>query len=121
MESDTALSTDSKASNQILICKTAGCHDISVVDCYCRLHYLASWRKSKTKQAKKHGQKLEAYLKELGKKFPEEFLEKLRNDVEEMAQKGGDVDTDDRGTLFESGEGDEDFETIIKGIRVDDQ
>ena len=120
MESDKSQSSDVKtALNQILICKTAGCHDISVVKGWCRLHFLASWKKGKGKEAKKAGQQLEAYLKELGKKFPEEFLEKLRNDVEEMNQK--ESESEDKGTLFESSDGDEDFDTIIKGIRVDDQ
>ena len=72
----------------------------------------------KTKDAKKHGQKLEEYLKELGKKFPEEFLEKLRNEVEEMAAKEADSDAEEKGTLFDQQDADEDFETIIKGIKI---
>ena len=106
-------------SNQIIICRQTGCHDISTTQGYCRIHYLFSWKKLKTKEAKKKGQELEAYLEEVGRKFPEEFLEKLRADVDEMIEKAKAEDSDDEPAI-EALDGDEDLDTIIKGLRVED-
>src|SRR5207248_2311082 len=36
-------------SNQIVICKFPTCHDIVTTHGFCRFHYLASWKKLKTK------------------------------------------------------------------------
>ncbi len=60
-------------------------------------------------------------MTELSRKFPEEFLEKLRNDVEEIIEKDRVEESDDgeRG-IFDAMEGDEDIDTIIKGLRVED-
>jgi len=108
-------------SNKIVICRQAGCHDISTTHDFCRFHYLASWRKMKQKEAKKRGQELKVYLTEMSRKFPEEFMEKLRTEVEEVLEKDRTEDGEetDRG-LFEAIEGDEDIDTIIKGLKVED-
>jgi hypothetical protein len=108
--------------NQIVICKFAGCHDIATTQTFCRFHYLSSWRKLKTKEAKRKGQELEGYLQEMSKKFPEEFLEKLKVEVEDMAEKeaaSSDSD-DDKGGMIDQIDGDDDLDTIIKGLKVED-
>ena len=114
--------TTQTLSNKIVICRQTGCHDISTTHGFCRFHYLASWKKMKSKEAKKRGQELEVYLTEMSRKFPEEFLEKLRSELEEVAEKERVEEGDDateRG-LFDAIEGDEDIDTIIKGLKVED-
>ncbi|MBN8554078.1 MAG: hypothetical protein J0L93_01405 [Deltaproteobacteria bacterium] len=108
-------------SNQIVICKNPGCHDIATTLSFCRFHYLSSWRKLKTKEAKKKGQELKIYLKDMGRKFPEEFLEKLKAEIEDMSEKeaAGESSDDDKG-LFDQMDGEEDLDTIIKGLKVED-
>ncbi len=108
--------------NQIVICKVSGCHDIATTKLFCRFHYLTGWKRLKTKEAKKKGQELEAYLEELGKRFPEEFLEKLKGEIEEFSERetsAGESD-DSEKSLFDQADGDEDLDTIIKGLRVED-
>jgi hypothetical protein len=107
--------------NQIVICKNAGCHDIATTMSFCRFHYLASWRKLKTKEAKRKGQELKIYLKDLGRKFPEEFLEKLKAEIEDMSEKEAASESaeEDKG-LFDQMDGEEDLDTIIKGLKVED-
>ncbi len=110
-------------SNQIVICRQSGCHDISTTKGYCRFHFLATWKRGKSKEAKKHGQELDAYLTELSRKFPEEFLERLRTEIDELIEKDRAEDSDetqDRSGLFDALEGDEDIDTIIKGLKVED-
>ncbi len=112
-----------KISNKIEICKQTGCHDIMTTFGFCRFHYLVSWKRLKTKEAKRKGQELEVFLKDLTRKFPEDFLEKLRVEIEEMSEKEASSDSDDEksgGGLFDSMEGDDDLDTIISGLKVED-
>jgi hypothetical protein len=123
-----ALNTQVKMSvadkpNQIVICKQAGCHDISTTQSFCRFHYLASWRKIKGKEAKKKGLELDAYLVEMMRKFPEEFILKLKSEIEEMAEKeamGESEEGTEKSGLFDQLDDDEDLDTIIHGLKVED-
>jgi len=108
--------------NRIVICKNSGCHDVATSHEFCRLHYLANWKKLKQKEAKTQGLGLDLYLKELSARFPEEFFEKLRADVEEMAAEGAteaEEPADGMGRTFDV-ESDEDMDDIMKGIRIED-
>ena len=114
-------------SNKIEICKVQGCHDIATTQSHCRFHYLAGWRKLKTREAKKKGKELEVYLSDLSRKFPEEFLEKIRAEVDEIIDRDSrseetSEDSGERsGGFFEGIEGgDDDMDTIIKGLKVED-
>ncbi len=110
-------------SNRIVICKHAGCNDVATSKDFCRLHYLANWKKLKSKEAKNQGMGLDTYLKELSSRFPDEFFEKLRADVEEMSSEAI-VETDDSADSMGRGmfdvESDEDMDDIMKGIRIED-
>src|SRR5437868_1391278 len=105
--------------NQIVICKQSGCHDISTTHSFCRFHYLASWRKIKGKEARKKGVELDAYLEEMMRKFPEEFIQKLKVEIEEMAEKeamGESEEATEKSGLFDQMDDDEDLDTIIHGL-----
>lgn len=109
--------------NQIVICKFTGCHDIATTQTFCRFHYLSSWKKLKTKEAKRKGQEFDAYIEQMSKKFPEEFLEKLKVEVEDMAEKETAATTEsdeDKGGMFDQMDGDDDLDVIIKGLKVED-
>ncbi len=115
--------TSVQASNKIVICRHQGCHDIATTKEMCRFHYLASWRKMKTKEAKKHGKALEEYLGELAQKFPEEFLLKLKSDLEEMSEKEDSTETEEateRTSAFDQLDDDEDLDHIVHGLKVED-
>lgn len=122
MESTLASEHSGKSvSNRIVICKNSGCRDVAQVKNYCRLHYLATWKKQKSKEASKEGEDLRTYLKQIKGRFPEEFFEKLKADVEEMIAEGTKESSDSEPrSAFEPVDGDEDMDTIIKGIRVED-
>lgn len=110
-------------SNRIVICKQTGCHDISTTFGFCRLHYLFSWKKLKSKEAKRQGQELDAYLADLARKFPEDFLERIKAEVEDANEREKTTEADDdsdRSGIFDPMDGDEDLDTIIKGLKVED-
>ncbi len=114
----------STTSNKIVICKDSKCFDMATVRGHCRLHYLANWKKIKTKEAKREGKELQSYLQELATRFPEEYLDKLKAEIEEMAaaaeQSGGSSEAEDSAERAFEADSDEDMETIIKGIRIED-
>ena len=108
-------------SNRILICKSGGCFDMATISGYCRLHYLSIWKTLKQKEARKKGKDLKSYLVELSSRFPEEFFERLKNEIEEMGtEAASSSDSDDRSPFDSSDNSDDDLDTIIKGIRVED-
>lgn len=121
--SDQAGTKPISASNRIVICKWSGCYDMATVGGHCRLHYLSNWKKLKTKEAKKEGKELADYLSEMSARFPEEFFEKLRNELEEMSNDSkddSDNSKEDRSSFFDNDDSDDDMDTIIKGIRIED-
>lgn len=110
-------------SNRIVICKHVGCNDVATSHDFCRLHYLSNWKKLKSKEAKTQGLGLEIYLKELSSRFPEEFFEKLRADIEELSADTT-VEPEESSESMGRGlfdvESDEDMDDIMKGIRIED-
>ena len=117
------LMAENKASNRIVICKWSGCYDMATLQEFCRLHYLSNWRKLKAKEAKRKGQGLKDYLKELTGRFPEEYFDKLKAEIEELGAAAAESDsTEDASerSFFDPEDSDDDMDTIIKGIKVED-
>lgn len=73
----------------------------------------------KGSEAKKAGLELEDYLSEMASRFPEEFFEKLRNELEDMSNQDS-SDNDEKPSFFDQVENDDDMDTIIKGIKIED-
>jgi len=117
---------EATSSNKIVICKRSGCFDMSTtIHGFCRLHYISGWKKLKSQEAKGQGKGLDEYMQELVGRFPEEFFERLRSEMDETSQSASEGDSgeeasSDRSSIFDPDDGDEDMDTIIKGIRVED-
>lgn len=94
---------------------------MATISGFCRLHYLSNWKTLKQKEARKKGKDLKSYLVELSSRFPEEFFERLKSEIEEMGTEAASSnDGDDRSPFDSSDNSDDDLDTIIKGIRVED-
>lgn len=123
MTESSVQTSSSMKSNRIVICKSSGCHDVATSGEFCRLHYLANWKKLKSKEAKNQGIGLEGYLKEMASRFPEEFFEKLRSDIEELSSEAISESEDNSESLgrglFDV-DSEEDMDDIMKGIRIED-
>lgn len=62
-------------------CREPGCdHDHSLAG-YCRLHYIKNWRKIKRKEAIIASGQLNNYVEELVNKYPDKYLEVIRQDL----------------------------------------
>lgn len=62
-------------------CRLKDCDQISMVDGYCRYHYLLFWKKIQVRKKILTEGKLERYIEELTARYPDKYLEMLRKDL----------------------------------------
>lgn len=62
-------------------CRTKDCDQVSMVDGYCRYHYLLFWKKIQVRKKILTEGKLERYIEELTARYPDKYLEMLRKDL----------------------------------------
>ena len=62
-------------------CREPGCENEIVVNRYCRLHYIKNWKKTKRKEAILASGQLNNYVEELVSKYPDKYLEVIRQDL----------------------------------------
>jgi hypothetical protein len=62
-------------------CRVRDCDQISVVEGYCRYHYLLLWKKIQVRRKILVDGKLERYVEELTARYPDKFLEMIRKDL----------------------------------------
>jgi hypothetical protein len=64
-------------------CIQAGCKLEAVTHGYCRLHYIFNWKHIKFDRHVKAERRLNAYVDRLAKKYPKDFLEKIKEGLED--------------------------------------
>ena len=64
------------------LCTHAKCKDAASSSGYCRIHYLANWKRIKLNKQLKAEARLNHFVDELAKKYPSNYLEKLKEGVE---------------------------------------
>lgn len=62
-------------------CRVKDCDQLSVVDAYCRYHYLLFWKRIQVRKKILTEGKLERYIEELTSRYPDKFLDMLRKDL----------------------------------------
>lgn len=99
-----------------LYCKVRECDELSVVDGYCRLHYLKFWKRIQLRKKILTDGKLEKYIDELTQRYPDKYIEMLREDlkseksflsaineleIEEANEEADNMDDDQQGLIDE--------------------
>ncbi len=64
-------------------CSQRGCKIPSVSEGYCRLHYLANWKHIKFNEQVKAERRLNAYIDRLAKRYPKDYMEKIKEGLED--------------------------------------
>ncbi len=64
-----------------LYCRVRDCDELSVVDLYCRFHYLRLWKKIQLRKKILVDGKLDKYIEDLTQRYPDKFVEMIRNDL----------------------------------------
>ncbi len=63
------------------MCREVSCELNATTGQYCRMHYIKNWKKIKRKEQILREGKLEGYIHELLSKYPEKYLEALKQDL----------------------------------------
>ncbi len=71
----------SAAAPQKKRCREPGCDHEALIAGYCRLHYIKNWRRIKRKEAILASGQLNNYVEELVSKYPDKYLEVIRQDL----------------------------------------
>jgi hypothetical protein len=95
-----------------LYCKAHDCDQAQTTDGYCRLHYIALWKRNRSKVKILEGGKLDKYIEDLTSKYPDKYLEMLRKDLSsekdfnliisemDMEDSGDDNDSEEDASRF---------------------
>lgn len=102
------------------ICREVACEALSTSGGYCRLHYVKNWKKIKRKELILKEGKLNQYIEELVSKYPDKYIEAIRQDLAEdkaFAKVIYDLELDESVDDFDvEGEG---VEQVIDTIKRD--
>ena len=100
-------------------CRVKDCDQISMVDGYCRYHYLLFWKKIQVRKKILSEGKLERYIEELTARYPDKYLEMLRKDLKsekEFLAAITELEIDDTGVDTEYEEDAQSYLEEVRGI-----
>ena len=63
------------------ICREVACEGLATSGGYCRMHYIKNWKRIKRKELIIKEGKLNRYIEELVAKYPEKYIEAIRQDL----------------------------------------
>ncbi|MGK5081749.1 hypothetical protein WDW37_00465 [Bdellovibrionota bacterium FG-1] len=107
-------------SNGEAVCREVACEGLATSNGYCRLHYIKNWKKIKRKEVILKEGKLNQYIEELVVKYPEKYIEAIRQDLandKDFAKVIYDLDLDESVDDFDA-EG-ESVDAVIGDIKRD--
>ena len=103
------------------VCREVACEGLATAAGYCRLHYIKNWKKIKRKEVILREKKLNQYIEELIAKYPEKYIEAIRQDLasdKDFAKVIYDLDLDEGVDDFEM-EGGDAVDSLIDTIKRD--
>lgn len=100
-------------------CREPGCDHDALMAGYCRLHYIKNWRRIKRKEAILASGQLNNYVEELVSKYPDKYLEVIRQDLASEKDWAKVVIDLELEVPEEEGAAEEEAETVSDGVRRD--
>jgi hypothetical protein len=103
------------------VCREVACEGLSTSGGYCRLHYIKNWKKIKRKETILREKKLNQYIEELVAKYPDKYIEAIRQDLandKDFAKVIYDLDLDEGVEDFDV-EGGDSVDSLIDTIKRD--
>jgi hypothetical protein len=64
------------------VCRELACEMLATSATYCRMHYIKNWKRIKAKEVLLQEGKLDRYIGELVAKYPDKYLESIRQDLQ---------------------------------------
>ncbi len=65
------------------ICIEEGCNAQATCGEYCRLHYIRNWSKIVERRRKAARDRLNRYIESMSEKYPDDYMEMIRDDLED--------------------------------------
>lgn len=103
------------------VCREVACEGLATSGGYCRLHYIKNWKKIKRKESILREKKLNQYIEELVLKYPDKYIEAIRQDLasdKDFAKVIYDLDLDESVDDFDA-ENAESMDSLIDTIKRD--
>lgn len=103
------------------VCREVACEGLATSVGYCRMHYIKNWKKIKRKDVILKEGKLNQYIEELVAKYPDKYIEAIRQDLandKDFAKVIYDLDLDESSDDFDA-EGGESLDAIVGDIKRD--
>jgi len=103
------------------VCREVACEGLATSVGYCRMHYIKNWKKIKRKDVILKEGKLNQYIEELVAKYPDKYIEAIRQDLandKDFAKVIYDLDLDESSDDFD-GENGESLDAIVGDIKRD--
>lgn len=103
------------------VCREVACEGLATTGGYCRLHYIKNWKKIKRKEVILREKKLNQYIEELVAKYPDKYIEAIRQDLasdKDFAKVIYDLDLDEGIEDFDVESGDS-VDNLIDTIKRD--
>jgi hypothetical protein len=100
------------------VCREVACENLATTGGYCRMHYIKNWKKIQRKGLILREKKLNQYIEELVAKYPDKYIEAIRQDLandKDFAKVIHDLDLDESVDEFDV-EGDND-DNLIDNIK----
>jgi hypothetical protein len=98
-------------------CREPGCEHEFVLVGYCRMHYIKNWRRIKRKEAILASGQLNNYVEELVNKYPDKYLDVIRQDLATEKEWGKVVVDLELEATDEEGGAEEDIDAVAEGVR----
>ena len=83
MKKDNVATCGSKKNKNGETCCISSCSHTSEVNGYCRLHYIMHWNRIKKVERVEAERRLNKYIEEITKKYPTEYLEIIKKNLED--------------------------------------
>jgi hypothetical protein len=102
------------------VCREVACEGLSTTGGYCRMHYIKNWKKIKRKDQILKDGKLNQYIEELVAKYPDKYIEAIRQDLandKDFAKVIYDLDLDESVDDFDVEN--ENVDSLIDNIKRD--
>ncbi len=103
------------------VCREVACEGLATTGGYCRLHYIKNWKQIKRKELILREKKLNQYIEELIAKYPDKYIEAIRQDLasdKDFAKVIYDLDLDENIDDFEI-DGSDSVDSLIDTIKRD--
>ncbi len=76
-----AVSVAAREAENEAVCREVACEGLATSGGYCRMHYIKNWKKIKRKELILKEKKLNQYIEELVAKYPDKYIEAIRQDL----------------------------------------